>query len=277
MGMELGVISRLPRVVRKAASFFAHVCSLGERRCASCHEPFLPEEDGTALPALFCPACRSAFRRREAGYCPHCGEPSSLTDAPVVPCGECLQKLPPWNDFLFHGIYEGVLRELILRGKFNGSLDALDLLGRMLAVLCKEHYSTALPPQVLIPLPLHQNRLRERGLDQCLEMARPLAKALGIPLRPDMLRRVSAAAPQASLDREARKKLRQPFVASPEVAGMRVLLLDDICTTGATLSRATEALLEAGALSVDVAVVARTSLHCAHSDPHNQGHGRALP
>jgi ComF family protein len=188
-----------------------------------------------------------------------------------------LQKLPPWNDFLFHGIYEGALRELILRGKFNGSLDALESLGRMLAALCKEHYSTALPPQVLIPMPLHQSRLRERGLDQCLEMARPLARALDIPLRPDLLRRVSTAAPQASLDREARKRLRQPFVASPEVAGLRILLIDDICTTGATLSRATEALLAAGALSVDVAVVARTSLHSAYSGQPHQGHSRALP
>ena len=274
--MVSGVLSRFPEAVRNAASFLARFCALRERRCAVCHEPFMPEEDGTALPALFCPSCRPSFRRREAGYCPHCGEPSALADAPVVPCGECLQKLPPWNEFLFHGIYEGALRELVLRGKFNGALDALDAAGRMLASLCVEHYSAALPPQVLIPLPLHPSRLRARGLDQCLEMARPVAKALGIPLRGDMLRRISAAVPQASLDREARKKLRQPFEASPEVAGLRVLLLDDICTTGATLTRATEALLAAGALSVDVVVVARTSLHSAYAEPH-QGHSRSLP
>ena len=275
--MASGVIFRFPEAVRKAASFLARFCVLQERRCVVCHAPFLPEDDGSALPVLFCPSCRLSFRRREAGYCPHCGEPSAFADAPIVPCGECLQKLPPWNDFLFHGIYEGALRELILRGKFSGSLDALDALGHMLAVLCEEHYSTALPPQVLIPLPLHLSRLRERGLDQCLEMARPVARALGIPLRMDMLRRVSAAVPQASLDREARKKLHQPFEASPEVEGLRVLLLDDICTTGATLSRATEALLEAGALSVDIVVVARTSLHSAHTNQPNEGHGRALP
>ena len=275
--MDAGVISRLTEAVRKAASFLTHFCALGERRCVACHEPFMPEEGCTALPSLFCPSCRPSFRRREAGYCPQCGEPSALEDAPIVPCGECLQKLPPWNDFLFHGIYEGDLRELILRGKFRGGLDALDALGRMLAALCVEHYSAALPPQILIPLPLHPSRLRERGLDQCLEIARPVAKALGIPLRVDMLRRVRTAVPQASLNREARKKLRQIFEASPDVSGMRILLLDDICTTGATLSRATEALLEAGALSVDIAVVARTSLHSAHTNEPNEGQGRALP
>ena len=275
--MVSDVIPRIPEAVRKAASFLVRFCMLEERRCVACHEPFVPEDDGTALPALFCPSCRASFRRREAGYCPHCGEPSALADAPIVPCGECLQKLPPWNEFLFHGIYEGALRELILRGKFSGGLDALDALGRMLASLCMEHYSAALLPQVLIPLPLHLSRLRERGLDQCLEMARPVAKALGIPLRVDLLQRVNATVPQASLDREARKKLRQPFEASPEVEGQRVLLLDDICTTGATLSRATEALLKAGALSVDVVVVARTSLHSTHTKQPDEGHGRALP
>ena len=275
--MASGVISRFPEAVRKAASFLASFCALQERRCVVCHEPFLPEDGGTSLQVLFCPSCRPSLGRREAGYCPHCGEPAALADAPIVPCGDCLQKLPLWNDFLFHGIYEGALRELILRGKFNGGLDALDALGSMLASLCVEHYSVVLPPQVLIPLPLHPSRLRERGLDQCLEIARPLAKALDIPLRLDLLRRVSVAVPQASLDREARKKLCQPFEASPEVTGMRVLLLDDICTTGATLSRATEALLEAGALSVDVVVVARTSLHSTHTNQPNERHGRALP
>ena len=275
--MVSGVISRFLEAARKAASFLVHFCALRERRCVVCHEAFMPEEGSTALPALFCPSCRPSFQRREAGYCPHCGEPSALADAPIVPCGECLQKLPPWNDFLFHGIYEGALRELILRGKFNGALDALDAAGGILAALCVEHYSAGLPPQVVIPLPLHPSRLRERGLDQCLEMARPVAKALGIPLRGDMLRRITAVVPQASLDREARKKLRQPFEASPEVAGLRVLLVDDICTTGATLSRATEALLAAGALSVDVAVVARTSLHSTQTDQPQRGHSLSLP
>ena len=231
--------------------------------------------EGKAVSRIFCPDCQPRFPRREAGYCPHCGEPSAVADAPAVPCGECLQKLPPWNEFLFYGLYEGELRELILSGKFGGGLDALHALGLLLAEVCTEHYSAALPPQVVVPLPLHPSRLRERGLDQCLEMARPVAKALGIPVRTDLLRRVAASVPQSTLDRENRKKLRQPFGASPEVSGLRILLLDDVCTTGATLTRATECLLEAGAFSVDVLAAARAS---RHSVPlQNGGAGRALP
>ena len=274
--MLSGAHLRLPAIARKVFSFLARFCALQERRCVACHEPVQPGEGGEVLSTLFCPSCRPSFQRREAGYCPHCGEPSAFADAPIVPCGECLQKLPPWNDFFFHGIYEGPLRELILRGKFRGGLDALDALGRIAADLCGEHYSATLPPQVLIPLPLHPSRLRERGLDQCLEIARPVSKVLGIPARPDMLRRVVASAPQASLDRAERKKLAQPFAASPEVEGLRVLLLDDICTTGATLLRATECLLGAGAISVDVVAVARTSLHSAVPE-RGRGHGRSLP
>lgn len=251
----------VPAALKEAAVRLIRLGVLAERRCVACHEPFVPTEEVSALSSWFCPECRPAFLRREAGYCPHCGEPSALADAPIVPCGSCLQALPPWNEFFFHGIYEGALRELILRGKFSGGLDALEALGRILAELCVKHYETSLPPQAIVPLPLHPFRLRERGLDQCLEMARPVARALHAPLRKDLLRRTVAAVPQATLDRAERQKLRQAFSASSEVNGLRVLLLDDVCTTGATLSRATECLLEAGALSVDVAVVARTSLH----------------
>ena len=256
----------VPAAMRTAFARLVRLGILDERRCVACHEPFVPTGEETALSSWFCPACRPAFRRREAGYCPHCGEPSALADAPIVPCGNCLQTLPPWNDFLFHGIYEGPLRELILRGKFGGGLDALEALGRIMAELCAKHYEASLPPQVIIPLPLHPSRLRERGLDQCLEMARPVARTLHVPLRKDLLRRAVAAVPQASLDRGERKKLCQAFSASAEVNGLRVLLLDDVCTTGATLSRATECLLAAGALSVDVAVAARTSLHTIPQD-----------
>ncbi|WP_458399284.1 phosphoribosyltransferase family protein [Mailhella sp.] len=257
----------------KTVSVLTSFLMLEERRCASCREPFVPRERGAAE-QLFCPACLPSFQRRQAGYCPHCGEPYALSDAPVVPCGECLQKLPPWNEFLFYGIYEGELRELIMRGKFSGSLDALHSLGLLLAEICAEHYSAGLVPDVVVPLPLHPARLRERGLDQCLEMARPVAKALGIPVRNDILRRKAASVPQSTLDREKRKKLHQPFAASPEAAGLRILLLDDVCTTGATLSRAAECLLQAGAASVDVVVAARAS---RHSSPPSGRSGRALP
>lgn len=268
-----GLLSSLWSFGRNGFSFLRRFCVLEERRCACCREPFFPE--GKAVSRIFCPDCQPCFPRREAGFCPYCGEPFAVAAAPVVPCGECLQKLPPWNDFLFYGIYEGELRELILRGKFGGGLDALHALGLLLAEICTDHYSAALPPQVIVPLPLHPVRLRKRGLDQCLEMARPVSESLGIPVRTDLLRRVSASVPQSTLDRENRRKLRQPFAASPEAAALRILLLDDVCTTGATLARAAECLLAAGAASVDVLVAARASRHSVPSGSEAAPH--ALP
>ena len=191
-------------------------------------------------------------------------DPAALEDAPLTPCASCLQSLPPWEAFLFYGIYEGDLRESLLRGKFGGSLPALDMLGRLLAEVCAEHYAFAPKPQLIVPVPLHTSRLRERGFNQSLELARVVGRVLDLPVRYDLLVRVRPAVPQASLSREQRKKLVQPFAAGEGLHGRRVLLVDDVCTTGATLSCAARCLLEAGASQVDAAAVARTSLHSAH-------------
>jgi ComF family protein len=189
-----------------------------------------------------------------------------------MPCGECLQRLPPWDDFLFCGIYEGPLRELVLHAKFSGGLSAQAVLGKLLAARCSEHYSSSALPDFIVPMPLHSSRLRERGYDQCVELARPLAKLLGLPLRYDVLQRVIASPPQSRLSREQRKKLPQPFSTVGDVSGAHILLIDDVCTTGATLSRATEALRSAGARRVDAAVIARTSRHTAPELSENEQH-----
>ena len=254
---------------------FCSVLGIRERRCVACREPFEPQSfvekavpsPEEAVSLFLCPQCRKKIRRREAGFCPYCGEPSALEDAPCMSCSECLTHLPPWNDFLFFGVYEGLLRELMLRAKFGGSLAALDMLGFLLAGVCASHYEVAPLPDVLIPMPLHVSRLRERGFNQCRELARPVAVALDLPVDTGILVKRKALAPQSLLDREARRKLSQPFEAATRVDGRHILLIDDICTTKATLERAAECLLLAGASRVDVAVVARSSRHETSHDP----------
>ena len=271
---------RMEETLRRALSLLG----LTERRCVCCREPFEPVSPGGSSAALsdaavvelfFCPACRKAFRRREAGYCPCCGEPSALEDAPCMPCASCLKKLPPWQDFLFFGIYAGPFRELVLRAKFHGSLAALEVLGRLLAGICAGHYAVTNRPDVIIPMPLHRKRLHERGFNQCRELARPVAEVLGVPVRTDILVKKLALKPQSSLTREERMALKQPFAAVRPVDGLHVLLIDDVCTTGSTLARATEALLAAGASRVDVAVLARSSRH--ESRGPGEGEGPVLP
>ena len=256
---------RFPSLLEEKVAGLLHAAGLHERRCTACLTPFEPEtEQGIGVAAvsrMLCPACRVKIIRREAGCCPYCGEPSAFADAPCTPCGECLRKLPPWREFLFFGIYEGLLRDLILRGKFGADMSALRFLGELLAGLCSEYYEAAPLPNAIVPMPLHVGRLRDRGYNQCREMARPLALRLELPVRNDLLFRSEATPAQASLDREHRLSMRQPFTAGEAVRGMRILLLDDVCTTGTTLTRAVECLMDGGAVSVDVVVVARASRH----------------
>lgn len=254
----------------------------GERRCVACREPFEPERDACAhehvsaegvLRDMLCPECRKKMHRRLTGCCPYCGEPSALEEAPCMPCMQCLQTLPPWREFLFFGVYEGLLRELLLRAKFGGSLAVLHMLGRLLAAVCREHYAVSSLPDVVIPMPLDRKRLRERGFNQCREMAVSVAKALGVPVLTDRLVKSHAVLPQECMNREQRKGLKQPFAAPVRLDGLHILLVDDVCTTGATLDRAVTCLLGAGASRVDVAVLARASLHT----PAPAGQSPALP
>lgn len=162
-----------------------------------------------------------------------------------------------------HGLYEGALRHLVLRVKFAEDHAAARLLGGLLATACAD-----LPrPDGVVPVPLHPERLRRRGCNQCLELARLPAAVLGVPLRPGWLTRVVPTRPQTGLSRqERRSNLRGAFAAHPDVRGQRVLLVDDICTTGTTLARAADCLLRAGAVAVDCAVAARTPAHPVLSD-----------
>lgn len=154
-----------------------------------------------------------------------------------------------------HGVYEGQLRQMVLRVKFAEDHAAARLLGGLLARAC-----TGLQqPDGVVPVPLHPERLRRRGCNQCLELARLPAVALGAPLRPHWLARVVPTRTQTGLSREERRRnLRGAFSAPHQLTGLRILLIDDICTTGSTLARAAECLLRAGAAAVDCAVVART-------------------
>ena len=114
-------------------------------------------------------------------------------------------------------------------------------------------------PQALVPVPLHTGRLRERGYDQALELTRPLARRLGLPLRDDLLRRARATAAQSTLDAgQRRRNLRGAFAVRGHCAlPAHVALVDDVMTTGATAHAAASALLRAGVARVDVWVCAR--------------------
>ncbi len=219
---------------------------LAEVRCAACNAPFVPEEKNAPV---LCPTCLGQLEP-QAPACPSCGLPAAGCGV----CGGCLADPPPWERFRCVGPYTGLLRDLILRAKFGSDVAATTALGTLLALRCRDLGRL----DALIPVPLHPTRLRERGFNQCVELLRPAARLLGIPLRCDLLERCTAGRTQRGLSRVARlHNLDRAFVASPQVSGLRVLLVDDILTTGATLRQAAAALRRAGAVT-DAAAAART-------------------
>jgi ComF family protein len=189
-----------------------------------------------------------------APCCPRCALPLE-TPAPL--CGECIEREPPFASAWVPFRYEHPLDLLESRFKFRGDLAA----GRVLASLMIEREEVATPPRpdVIIPVPLHVSRLRERGYNQALELARPLARALDIPLASHLLRRVRSTVAQTGLNATMRRRnLRDAFAATDEGSlPPHVALIDDVMTTGATVRECARVLRRAGASRVDVWALAR--------------------
>jgi ComF family protein len=142
---------------------------------------------------------------------------------------------------------------LITRFKYGGALHYGALLGRLLGEAC-----LGSRPDGLVPVPLHRARLAERGFNQAHELARPVERALGVPILPDLCTRPVAAPAQAGLGaRQRYRNLDGAFTVTREARGLRLAIIDDVLTTGSTVRALASALLDGGARSVEVWAVAR--------------------
>jgi ComF family protein len=200
-----------------------------------------------------CAACAADLVRNSV-CCPRCALPLAV---PSLLCGECLQREPPFTAALAPFVYAAPLDQLVTNLKFGRSLAA----GRVLSELWIDTLRAAPPPlpQVLIPVPLHPQRLRERGYNQALELAHPLAQTFAIELRDDLLVRTRATTAQSNLEApERQRNLRGAFALADGVAvPAHVAIIDDVMTTGATLRECARTLLHAGVARVDVWALAR--------------------
>lgn len=212
--------------------------------------------DSGATGRDLCSGCRADFSRNGC-CCPRCALPLQ-TPAPL--CGACLRREPPfaaaWAPFL----YSHPLDLLEARFKFGRDLAA----GRVLAqlMLQQAHSDTTLQlPQLLLCVPLHPQRLRERGYNQALELARPLAHGLQIPMDAHALQRQRPTRAQTGLDAKARRRnLRDAFRLRDEHAlPGHVAIVDDVMTTGSTLRECARVLRRGGVERVDVWALARAA------------------
>ncbi|GFK95916.1 Orotate phosphoribosyltransferase [Fundidesulfovibrio magnetotacticus] len=210
-----------------------------------------------------CGECAGELRPRLGGFCTGCAALTEMDAQTPGLCGKCRTRPRPWSTAGFYGAYRGVLRDLVLGLKFGGRLAGLHLAGELLLHAHALH--AARPggldpaPEVVAAVPVHRWRLARRGYNQSLELARRVAAGLGAPMDPEALRKTRATRPQSKLKaRERLENLGGAFEARPEsVRGRRVLLVDDVMTTGATLEACCRALAAAGAARADVLVLAR--------------------
>ena len=213
-------------------------------RCASCDAPG---------ESPFCGICADTLVPLAAG-CPVCGVPGDEALLPALRprrCAHCREQPPPFVLATAPYLHGGALAEAIHRLKYERRED----LGPALAVLFEG--CAVLKSDCLCPIPLHPRRLRQRGHDQARLLAEGAAKRFDIPVR-SLLSRIRDTGQQVGRDRAARERnLRGAFVASEKAVGLRVCLVDDVLTTGATAAAAAEALLHAGAARVEVRTLAR--------------------
>jgi len=153
--------------------------------------------------------------------------------------------------------YEPPVDHFIRELKFHHDLSMANLLGQSLASVVE---TIAVRPDVLVPVPLHPARARQRGFNQAIEISRPVSRVLKIPIDLDGVARVRDTASQARLSLpERRRNLRHAFSARRDFTGQRVALIDDVMTTGETAHHLASTLRKAGAAEVTVWVIARTA------------------
>jgi Predicted amidophosphoribosyltransferases len=185
--------------------------------------------------------------------CRTCGLPLTQSDLPL--CGTCLKEPPPFDRMICAFRYEEPIRHLIQSLKFRSRHANARLLGTLLA----ESFDTAPAlPEVVIPVPLHPFRYRERRFNQALEIARVVSSQLSIRLDYATCHRIRPTNAQAQLHAEERRKnIREAFAISSPLAYRHIALLDDVVTTGATVSELATQFRQAGAARIDVWACAR--------------------
>ena len=176
-------------------------------------------------------------------------------------CGACLQQPPPYEHTHCVADYGFPWDRLIAAFKFEGRVELAAPLARCLRAAVARDAGPA--STLVLPVPLSPRRLAERGYNQAWELARRWAALAQLPAHADWLQRPFETEHQAGLSRAQRQRnLRHVFMVDPrrqqELKGARVMLVDDVMTTGATASEAAAVLLRAGALAVDLCVIART-------------------
>ncbi|NNL56595.1 MAG: ComF family protein, partial [Pseudomonadales bacterium] len=184
-------------------------------------------------------------------------------------CAYCLRQRPVFQRCIAATLYSPPSAQLVNRLKHHGQLGVASTLANEIALALQRHAALGEPRvagsamaaavDVIVPVPLHRRRLRQRGYNQAVQIGRALGRQLEIPLDLQACLRQKEARAQQTLSRRQRtSNLHGAFVARSSIAGMRVAIVDDVVTTTSTANAVAASLLQAGALSCDVWCFART-------------------
>lgn len=228
---QTGLLAKCVRIVQRAIA----------PACLLCRAP--------AAGALLCVPCRGELPRLTSERCDTCALPITAGTR----CGACLSAPPHYDHVCAPFVYGFPVDALVQGLKYRNLLAIAPFFGETIAAGLDTR------PDVLIPMPLAEARLKQRGFNQAQEIARHVARASAVPLRPLACRKVRDTAPQAALPwKERARNMRKAFVCDEDFGGKHVAVVDDVMTTGATLNEIARNLKQAGAARVTGLIAART-------------------
>ncbi len=211
---------------------------------------------GTANSGSFgiCPACEQALPGNKS-CCHRCARPVPQSSHSQL-CGQCLDSPPDYQHTQAPYLYAAPLDALITGLKFRQQLQHARLLGGLLAQHLQK--KAAARPDCIVPVPLHPSRLRERGYNQALELARPVARSLGIKLEKNLVQRVRQTRPQTDLKLASRAaNLRHAFRISQTPGYQHIAIVDDVITSGHTANALAQTFRKVGVEKVTIWAIAR--------------------
>ena len=226
--------------------------------CAACPNPLPLCDEPESLAAYLCPACQKEMETFPQSICFSCGRP--FWQGPSHLCGDCLGTPPPFQQARQAALYQGPVAHAIDLLKYHGALYQLKFL-KSLALPRIGSRAIEADFDLIIPMPISPKRLRKRGFNQAWELCRSIYSDCSSKFAPGLLLRLDDNnLPQASLSAKERRNTKFIFKLKESLKGQRILLFDDVYTTGSTVKKAAKFLRQNGASAVIVTTLARTVL-----------------